>query len=40
MDAGGGDVTAAAVYQWLVETEHVRLDARIIHFEVRTWRPR
>ncbi|MFE1296604.1 helix-turn-helix domain containing protein [Streptomyces sp. NPDC058731] len=39
VDAVGGDVTAA-VHQWLVETGRIRPDARIVHLEVRTWRPR
>ncbi|MFJ7181043.1 helix-turn-helix domain containing protein [Streptomyces massasporeus] len=39
VDAAGGDVTAA-VHQWLVETGRIRLDAQIIHLEIRTWRPR
>ncbi|MER5944305.1 helix-turn-helix domain containing protein [Streptomyces sp. NPDC001928] len=39
VDAAGGDVTTA-VHQWLVETGRIRPDAQIIHFEVRTWRPR
>ncbi|MFD0391856.1 hypothetical protein ACFQ3Z_00465 [Streptomyces nogalater] len=39
VDAAGGDVTAA-VHQWLVETGRIRVDAQILHLEVRTWRPR
>nr|WP_019357600.1 hypothetical protein [Streptomyces sp. AA1529] len=39
VDAAGGDVTAA-VQQWLIETGRIHTDARIVHLEVRTWRPR
>ncbi|MFB7655021.1 MULTISPECIES: helix-turn-helix domain containing protein [unclassified Streptomyces] len=39
VDTASGDVTAA-VHQWLVETGRIRPDARILHLEVRTWRPR
>ncbi|MGW2020506.1 helix-turn-helix domain containing protein [Streptomyces sp. NPDC001927] len=38
-DETGGDVTAA-IQQWLVETGRINVDARIIHLEIRTWRPR
>ncbi|MET9439001.1 helix-turn-helix domain containing protein [Streptomyces sp. NPDC006551] len=38
-DDAGGDVTAA-VHQWLVETGRIDPDARILHLEIRTWRPR
>ncbi|MGW1930161.1 helix-turn-helix domain containing protein [Streptomyces sp. NPDC001919] len=38
-DQAGGDVTAA-IHQWLVETGRIYPDARIIHLEIRTWRPR
>lgn len=39
VDAAGGDVTAA-VHQWLVETGRIYDSARILHLELRTWRPR
>ncbi|MEU0956146.1 helix-turn-helix domain containing protein [Streptomyces niveus] len=39
VDGAGGDVTAA-VHQWLVETGRIHESARIIHLEIRTWRPR
>ncbi|MFD6554101.1 helix-turn-helix domain containing protein [Streptomyces sp. NPDC058398] len=39
VDVVGGDVSAA-VHQWLVETRRTNPDARILHLEVRTWRPR
>lgn len=38
-DDAGGDVTAA-IHRWLVETGRVTPDARIVHLEIRTWRPR
>ncbi|MET9378846.1 helix-turn-helix domain containing protein [Streptomyces sp. NPDC002992] len=38
-DQTGGDVTAA-IHQWLVETGRIHPQARIVHLEIRTWRPR
>ncbi|MET9804470.1 helix-turn-helix domain containing protein [Streptomyces sp. NPDC006368] len=38
-DRAAGDVTVA-IHQWLVETGRIHPDARIIHLEIRTWRPR
>ncbi|WP_108999045.1 helix-turn-helix domain containing protein [Streptomyces rishiriensis] len=38
VNAAAGDVTAA-VHQWLVETGRIHPDARILHLEIRTWRP-
>ncbi|MFF9795360.1 helix-turn-helix domain containing protein [Streptomyces bacillaris] len=38
-DQAGGDVTAA-IHQWLTETGRIHSDARILHLEIRTWRPR
>ncbi|MEU3401979.1 helix-turn-helix domain containing protein [Streptomyces filamentosus] len=38
-DQASGDVTAA-IHQWLVETGRIHPDARILHLELRTWRPR
>jgi hypothetical protein len=38
-DQAAGDVTAA-IHQWLVETGRIHSDARILHLELRTWRPR
>ncbi|WP_405419350.1 helix-turn-helix domain containing protein [Streptomyces erythrochromogenes] len=38
-DQCGGDVTAA-IHQWLVETGRIHPGSRILHLEIRTWRPR